>query len=420
MPLTNTQVDAAVPVAGTPSRALVNAAMKQLILDIAAGGGGGGVTDHGALTGLADDDHTQYHNDTRGDARYSLIAHNHGNFTSGTAGFVPASGGGTTNFLRADGTFVTPTLSGGTVVVQEGDVTVSVATTVDFAATDFDVTESPAAEANVAISSAIARILNPVFETATSGNLTLASHANRELTVTNASAITRTFDFTGMSVGDGGVVIQGGAGAITLVSGSAAGAPFVYAPGITASPTTSGQYGAISWTLIDATAGNQVIRVDYRSQTDNSSSVIAYRSVGSFVAPLSAGTSSDLTTLNIQPLTANGDLAEVFVRISSGNEAAEQSFAQLYLNGVLLMSQTVEVNTRSLDMRVAVERVSDTTVRVWRTFGNPYIGSTDADYQTLTVSSLTAGATLSVRHNRSSTQTKSVTYHRLSATVERS
>lgn len=34
------------------------------------GGGGGGVTDHGALSGLADDDHTQYHNDTRGDARY--------------------------------------------------------------------------------------------------------------------------------------------------------------------------------------------------------------------------------------------------------------------------------------------------------------------------------------------------------------
>jgi hypothetical protein len=29
-----------------------------------------GVTDHGLLTGLADDDHTQYHNDTRGDIRY--------------------------------------------------------------------------------------------------------------------------------------------------------------------------------------------------------------------------------------------------------------------------------------------------------------------------------------------------------------
>lgn len=32
--------------------------------------GGGGVSDHGSLTGLADDDHTQYHNDARGDARY--------------------------------------------------------------------------------------------------------------------------------------------------------------------------------------------------------------------------------------------------------------------------------------------------------------------------------------------------------------
>jgi len=29
-----------------------------------------GVTDHGLLSGLADDDHTQYHNDARGDARY--------------------------------------------------------------------------------------------------------------------------------------------------------------------------------------------------------------------------------------------------------------------------------------------------------------------------------------------------------------
>jgi hypothetical protein len=31
---------------------------------------GGGTIDHGNLTGRSDDDHTQYHNDTRGDARY--------------------------------------------------------------------------------------------------------------------------------------------------------------------------------------------------------------------------------------------------------------------------------------------------------------------------------------------------------------
>ena len=35
-----------------------------------SGGTGGGITDHGALTGLGDDDHLQYHTDARGDARY--------------------------------------------------------------------------------------------------------------------------------------------------------------------------------------------------------------------------------------------------------------------------------------------------------------------------------------------------------------
>ena len=32
----------------------------------------GGATDHGTLTGLGDDDHLQYHNDARGDARYPI------------------------------------------------------------------------------------------------------------------------------------------------------------------------------------------------------------------------------------------------------------------------------------------------------------------------------------------------------------
>lgn len=36
-------------------------------------GTGGGATDHGALSGLEDDDHPQYHTDARGDARYERI-----------------------------------------------------------------------------------------------------------------------------------------------------------------------------------------------------------------------------------------------------------------------------------------------------------------------------------------------------------
>jgi hypothetical protein len=56
-----------------------------------AGGGGGGVTDHGALTGLGDDDHTQYHTDARGDARYSLTTHSHSNASTTVAGFMSAT-----------------------------------------------------------------------------------------------------------------------------------------------------------------------------------------------------------------------------------------------------------------------------------------------------------------------------------------
>jgi hypothetical protein len=55
---------------------------------------GGGVTDHGALTGLADDDHSQYHNDSRGDARYSQLSHSH-------SGLAPA-GGSANQVLKKD------------------------------------------------------------------------------------------------------------------------------------------------------------------------------------------------------------------------------------------------------------------------------------------------------------------------------
>ena len=47
------------------------------VLTIAAAGGSGGTTDHGGLIGLGDDDHTQYHNNARGDARYSPLGHTH-------------------------------------------------------------------------------------------------------------------------------------------------------------------------------------------------------------------------------------------------------------------------------------------------------------------------------------------------------
>lgn len=47
--------------------------------------GGSGTSDHGALTGLADDDHPQYLNETRGDLRYSQLGHTHSYLTQATA-----------------------------------------------------------------------------------------------------------------------------------------------------------------------------------------------------------------------------------------------------------------------------------------------------------------------------------------------
>lgn len=67
-------------------------------------GGAGGTPDHGTLPGLGDDDHTQYHNDTRGDARYyqqsqvdSLLGAKENTITPGTAG----------QYYRGDKTFQT-------------------------------------------------------------------------------------------------------------------------------------------------------------------------------------------------------------------------------------------------------------------------------------------------------------------------
>lgn len=75
-----------------------------------------GVTDHGLLSGLNDDDHLQYHTDARGDARYSLLGHTHvladitnaGTMAAQNANNVAITGGSVQNVNLLTGTFTSP------------------------------------------------------------------------------------------------------------------------------------------------------------------------------------------------------------------------------------------------------------------------------------------------------------------------
>jgi carbon monoxide dehydrogenase subunit G len=102
---------AALVVAGTNMTVTYNDVANTLTLDAAGGGAGTNLTYTAATRVIA--------SDTGTDATLPLV-------TSGDAGLAPASGGGTTNFLRADGTWAAPSGGGGGLSDgDKGDITVS-------------------------------------------------------------------------------------------------------------------------------------------------------------------------------------------------------------------------------------------------------------------------------------------------------
>ena len=62
------------------------------------GTGGSGSSDHGALAGLENDDHPQYHTDARGDARYYTKSQ-----MDGALALIPKTGQVTVDFGNASG-----------------------------------------------------------------------------------------------------------------------------------------------------------------------------------------------------------------------------------------------------------------------------------------------------------------------------
>ncbi|HCR55871.1 TPA: hypothetical protein DIV49_02765 [Candidatus Saccharibacteria bacterium] len=157
---------------------------------------GGGVTDHGALTGLSDDDHPQYHNDARGDARYytqsqvdtalsgkSDTSHSH---TLNSLSDVNTAGVSTGDVLKYDGAnWVADTdLNGGAGDPSMGGDLSGTASNAQIVAGAVDTTELAAGavtDAKVASGIAQSKITNLTSDLASKASTT-HTHAGADIT----------------------------------------------------------------------------------------------------------------------------------------------------------------------------------------------------------------------------------------------
>jgi hypothetical protein len=191
------------------------------------GGGGGGVTDHGALTGLTDDDHPQYLNNARGDARYAQISHAHtiSNIT-GLQTALDGKAAATHTHTISDVGGLQTALDGkqsvlvsgtniktinGQSLLGSGDIAISGTGTFGSAVQTFDGGET----ANTFGSNSIGR--NNPLRTASANSLLKIGHGTPASPVSaNSPAVWQeswvTTDYT--ALGDGGQFAQGVAGAL--------------------------------------------------------------------------------------------------------------------------------------------------------------------------------------------------------------
>lgn len=138
--------------------------------------------------------------------------------TATTLNFVGA--GVTSTGAGATKTITIPGSGSATITVKENDVNVSTSvTTLDFVGSDFDVVESPAGEAGIALASAIARVASPTF-TGTPSAPTAAAATNTTQLATTAFVFAErsaSFAMTGKTYN--GLTLTTTTGTFTLANG---------------------------------------------------------------------------------------------------------------------------------------------------------------------------------------------------------
>lgn len=142
--------------------------------------GGGGTSDHGSLTGLGDDDHTQYLNNTRGDARYAALSHTQAASTISDSTVV-----GRSVLTAADATAARTAIGAGT---GSGDATLAGTQTFSGAKTFSETTELKVAKFPTQYSAG---------NSGTAVTVAFSNGQKQKLTLTGNATVTLTFPGVG-------------------------------------------------------------------------------------------------------------------------------------------------------------------------------------------------------------------------------
>lgn len=196
-------------------------------------GGGGGETDHGALSGLGDDDHP----------RYNIIIKDEG-VTAGTATVLNFTGTGGT--ASVSGGTATIDISGGGIIVKDEGSTVGTATILDFVGAGVTATFSGGtATATISGGSAAGSIITQ-DEGSTIGTATVLNFVGAGATAAYSGGTT-IVTAPGVIFQDEGSAI--GTGIILNVVGS--GATAAFSSGTATVTISGGTASAVSWTQAD-------------------------------------------------------------------------------------------------------------------------------------------------------------------------